>query len=214
MAHPKPIGTPPLCWHGLAWASILVAIGVTQALRIVLVDASIFFLVAVLIVVDSSGALRCSRQSWPRPPRGLPIAAFLVLAAALVLAPRHGVLLASALGLSGLAVLALAWVPRARTGPVSTKRSMARSMTWWAGLIAAIGLWELASFVFSFTGEAASYNHPTVSDLLDSALDTFPGRVVFATVWLVLGTVVVRPQQAQADPIRDRRAPRAGGGGG
>lgn len=211
----QPVDTPPSLARTIVWASILVTIGITQALRAVFVDASFFFAAAILLTFDALLASRSLRRSRPRfPVRAtaavLLLSLCLICAIPLVLAPRHGLLLAAALGLVGATVLALAWKPRTPIGPTCTNRAMVRSTVLWVGLIAAIGLWELASFVWGFHGEVAVHNHPTVSDLLDSVLDILPGRIVFAATWLALGVIVVRPQLGNINPIRNSLAPGAG----
>jgi hypothetical protein len=213
MAPLRPVGSPPPRSHTLAWASILIAIGVTQAVRIVLVDASIFFAAAVLVVLDGCRAAPPTGRSCPRFSGRVVSILVTLLYSALVLAPRHGAALTAILGLVGVAVLVLAWAPRTSAGDEYDERAMTRSMAWWAGLVAAIGLWELASFVWGFGGETSAFNHPTVSDLLDSALDTLPGRVVFATMWLALGTVVVRPRRDDVGPDRGYLVRSTGGKG-
>jgi hypothetical protein len=51
---------------------------------------------------------------------------------------------------------------------------------------------ELASFLLGVPSEAAKFAHPSVSLLLDPALDPIEGRVVFTALWLVVGIALLR----------------------
>jgi hypothetical protein len=61
----------------------------------------------------------------------------------------------------------------------------------WAGLLAAGGLWELASLLQQPSLTATSYAHPTISALTDPLLASHAGRSVAIGIWLVIGWFLV-----------------------
>jgi hypothetical protein len=181
-------------WRVGSWCAISILIGITQAIRGVIVDATIFFVVALVLAFDGLGTTRIELPR-PRLHRAQVVVPAVVLASAvLVLAPRHGVVITVTMALIGLVVLSVAWVSRGGQvrkeprGPAVT-----RAVTWWTTLVVAICLWELAAFIWGRGGATATYAHPAISDLLDPALDSFPGRLVFFAVWFGLGSALLRP---------------------
>jgi hypothetical protein len=67
-----------------------------------------------------------------------------------------------------------------------------RGLLVWAGLFLALGLWELAALLGQPTLTDMSYDHPTVSYLLDPVLATYAGRVVGLGLWAGAGRALVR----------------------
>ncbi len=54
-------------------------------------------------------------------------------------------------------------------------------------LFVAIALFELANFLLQLSPIVSSYDHPTISTVLDPVLATHQGRSVALLVWLVTG---------------------------
>jgi hypothetical protein len=52
-------------------------------------------------------------------------------------------------------------------------------------------LWEALAFVLSVTMPGGSDAHPTISVLLDPALETLVGRIVFVGLWLAAGAALL-----------------------
>jgi len=182
--------------HGsaLAWATILVLIGITQVMRGVVFDASLFFVVALLLVLDDVGALRVvlPRVRWFDPIVVAWVASCVGLL--LVFAPRHGAVLGATMLLLGLAVLGVAWGPRPiLPSAVARGHALGRAIAWWTAVVVATCLWELAAFIWGRGGEAATQAHPAISDLLDPALDSLPGRLLFFAAWGGLGVAMLKP---------------------
>lgn len=176
--------------HALPWITILLIIGAVQGIRDAPVDAVIFGVVAGLIALDATNILpRFPALRVPFPALALAAG---VAAVALVLAPRHGVLAGIVVSAIGIAAFAIAW-----TRPPSEKRARARRVlrgaVLWATVTVLLCLWELSSFLLGrFTAET-KIAHPAVSDLVDPAVDTWPGRILFVGAWgaAMLGLVWV-----------------------
>ncbi len=81
--------------------------------------------------------------------------------------------------LGGLAILIPAW--RRGRSPASVRASHVGLVAWTLWLIAATGweLWALSMHPRS--------THPTISSLLDTVVETHPGRSVAVLAWLALG---------------------------
>jgi hypothetical protein len=181
--------------RALPWIAILVIIGTVQLIRDAPVDAVVFAVVAVLIALDAAGVI-------PQPPAvRLPLAAMMIggvlAAAVLVLAPRHGLLAGIVVSAVGLASVAFAWSrPAAETR--MTRGPVLRGAILWASITIVLCLWELSSFLLGRYTVDTKVAHPAVSDLLDPAVDTIPGRVVFVVVWLAAMIGFVRVGSARS----------------
>jgi hypothetical protein len=177
-----------------SWCTISILVGITQAIRGVIVDATIFFIVALVLAFDGLGMTRIALPRLRLHRAQVVVPAVVLTSAVLILAPRHGAIVTVTMVLVGLVVLSAAWAPR--DGQVRTEPrgpAVTRAFAWWTIAVVAICLWELAAFIWGRGGTAATYAHPAISDLLDPALDSFPGRLVFFTVWFGLGTALLRP---------------------
>jgi len=193
------------------WIFILLAICVVQIVRAQPLDAVIFGVGAVVLGLDAAGALPAGGV---RP--SIPLTALIVVAAALaiilVVAPRHGVVVAVAVGAVGIAAVGIAWFlpPRAAAsggsgdsggsgssggsgGEEAAERRtrIRRAAVGWACVALVMCLVELWSFLWGRTTGDAQGEHPAISELLDPALDGPIGRAVFALAWLALGVLLV-----------------------
>jgi hypothetical protein len=68
----------------------------------------------------------------------------------------------------------------------------------WVGLVAALGLWELVSFV-----QQPRSDHPTLSSLTNTLFESHPVRTVGLVVWFILGAWLAR-QPTRARPVGGR----------
>lgn len=175
--------------RALPWIAILVIIGTVQLIRDAPVDSVIFAVVAVLIALDAAGVL-------PQPPAvQVPLAALVVAgvlaAGLLVLVPRHGLFAGIVVSAVGLAAVAIAWSrPTARAR--MPQRRVLRGAILWASITIVLCLWELSSFLLGRYTVDTKIAHPAVSDLLDPAIDTVPGRIIFVVVWVAAMIGLVR----------------------
>jgi hypothetical protein len=174
--------------RAVPWVAIPLIIAGVQVVRGEAFDAILFAVVAVLLALDLLGVL-------PEPPAlSLPlapaIAAGVLVTGALALAPRHGVVAGLIVAAVGVAGAVVAWTPTRPAGAAGAR--LRRGAVLWAGVAVALCLWELSSFLLGRGTEAAKLAHPAVSDLLDPALDDWPGRLVFAALWVAAGIGLLR----------------------
>jgi hypothetical protein len=182
--------------RALPWIGILVIIGTVQLIRDAPVDSIIFAVVAVLIVLDAVGVL-------PQPPA---IPASFVGARDrrersprwLACAPRHGLLAGVVVsrgrhrsGRDRLVASRRLGTPRQAHGACCAARL-------WASVTVVLCLWELSSFLLGPGNRGHKNAHPAVSDLLDPAIDSWPGRIVFVAVWVAAMAGFVRAAQGRA----------------
>jgi len=168
---------------------VVVLAGAVHVARRNLVDVLVFLLVAVLM------ALAPTRDRAPRPlPRWLerpwPVAgAAVVLATVVALSPRTSAVVEAALGVVGVAALAVTLLA-GRGAPAAPGRSL---RTWpWAVVVLVGCLLELANFLTQPDPQTDNPAHPTLSALVDPLLDDGWVRAVAAGAWLLLGWWVVR----------------------
>jgi len=79
------------------------------------------------------------------------------------------------------------------------RRSPPRHRGVWAGLAAALGLWELSSFLQHPRAE-----HPTLSSLTNTVFESHPARTLGLLVWLAAGAALSR--RVTPSPTRTGRA--------
>lgn len=167
--------------RALPWIAILLIIGTVQLIRDAPIDSVVFAVVAVLIALDAVGVL--PRLPAMRVPFGALVLVGALAAVLLTIAPRHGLLAGIVVSGIGIAAVAIAWTqPAAENGTLD--RRVLRGAVLWASVTVLLCLWELSSFLLGRFTVDTKIAHPAVSDLLDPAVDTVPGRIVFVVVWV------------------------------
>jgi hypothetical protein len=184
-----------------AWIFILVAIGSFQLFRGAIVDALVFLVIAAALLLDAFGTLRSietRRRSVNRwfVHRWFVIVAIVVSAIVLIVAPRHGIADGVLVVVIGLLALGYAWPdpavrPPAAQAPV-TGVAFARSVWLWASVGIVACLWELAMYLLGNFLPGGRASHPALSDVLDPAVDTLVGRILFTAAWLLGGLALLR----------------------
>ncbi len=96
---------------------------------------------------------------------------------------------AAVISLAAVVVVA-GWRGPLRYRPVPGRLPLPGSALW-AGLLAAGGLWELASLFQQPSLTTTSYGHPTISALTDPLLTSHAGRSVAIGIWLMIGWFLV-----------------------
>jgi hypothetical protein len=167
--------------RALPWVAILVIIGTVQLIRDAPVDSVVFGAVALLIVLDAVGVL--PQLPVARVPFVVLAVGGALAAVLLALAPRHGLLAGIVVSVVGIAAVAIAW-SRPATESRARDRRVLRGAVLWASVTVLLCLWELSSFLLGRFTVDTKIAHPAVSDLLDPAVDGWPGRVVFVVVWV------------------------------
>jgi hypothetical protein len=151
----------------------------------------------VLITLDALGVL--PEPPALRVPFGVLAIAGALAAVLLTLAPRHGMLAGIVVTVVGVGAVAIAWTRPARE-PRAPDRRVLRGAVLWAAVTIVLCLWELSSFLLGRLTADTKIAHPAVSDLLDPAIETWSGRIVFAAVWVavMLGFVWVGHGRSRA----------------
>jgi hypothetical protein len=104
------------------------------------------------------------------------------------------------LAVAGVAVVALVvgWRGPLRARPVPPRVTRRTTVLWWSVVVAA-GLWELQALFQQPDLRDGSYEHPTISYLMDSVLASEAGRTITLAAWLLLGWALLA-----AAPLPDR----------
>ena len=170
------------------WTVILVLTGLFQLFRGAPIDAALFLGVAAVLIADEFGLVVLPRVATPRL-WVLAVAATL-LGTLMVLAPRHSLVEGLIVSAIGLSVLLLAWPDHG--GSSAARAPLRRAAILWSAVGVTAALIEVTSFLLGIPSEEAKFAHPSISLLLDPALDTIEGRVLFTALWLVAGIALLR----------------------
>lgn len=183
--------TPRWTRGSVLWLAVMTIMASFQTWRGAYEDGALFFgLVALLIVDRMLGERIGSRFRRVHIRRSVVWAVAAVCGVVLVVAPRHEAVMFAAMTVIGILMLVLAWAPMASPSGELTP-AIRRSGWWWAAIAVALCVWEATAFVLSVTMAGGSDAHPTISVLLDPALETIIGRVVFVGMWLASGVGLV-----------------------
>jgi hypothetical protein len=174
-----------------AWIFILAAIGAVQVFRGAYVDAGVFAVIVVALLLDAAGWLPRAESTRRAPHPALLIATLVPVAGVLILAPRHGILTAVTVVMVGLAAVAFAW-PNPKGGGVEWTRATVRAGIAWSAAGVAACLWELGMYILGTVRPGGRTAYPALSDLVDPLLDAPAARVVFVTAWVLGGVFLLR----------------------
>ena len=199
------------------WVVTLSVMCLFQFWRGAPIDGAIFGVIAVGLVVERVVRMRQSAAAVPgesstkreNPPtsastRQLAIAIASALVAALVIigAPRTGPVSIALIAGLGVAAIALVWNRAERPNTISPE-SRRRSRITWASVGIALCLWEAVAYILSVAVPRGWIGFPTVSLLLEPAVNFDPTRALLTVAWLALGVWLI---VASATP----RSPRTG----
>lgn len=182
-------------WRDLPIVIIIIA-GLFHFGRGAEVDGFVFVTIGVALVIAE---LRDRPAASPPPSgRSEPLGTQWVLAGALLCLVFGLVVggwrLASAplilaIALPGLLILPLAWRPRAAARPAE-RPGQAKWL--WAGVLVLVCLWELISFLAQPDPQTDSYDHPTLSAILNPLFGSQTLRTVVLIAWLGIGLWLAR----------------------
>lgn len=179
---------------------VLIAIGVVQIVRVQWFDAAVFFAAGFAVTADvlrahPHGTRRRGARRAARPAVGI---LWLSLGAGLggavmCFVPRHGIAMKVAVITVGAAAAGLAWLgtaiarPRAQT---ALSRGVLRLALAWTLIVVAGCVWELIQFILGLVDPQDTWF--ALSDLLNPAVATVPGRILFIVGWSALGVWLLR----------------------
>jgi hypothetical protein len=180
-----------LTWGGAAWLFVLAAIGVVQIVRHQWIDAAIFGVTTLLLVV--AVVLVPVGRATSRPGIRPLVAGGAVIAAVLGLSTRHGAIAAITMIVAGIAAVGIAWPPVDRAAPAGPwPKALRRLAVAWTLIWIIACLWELLEFVLGGLVPTGRITHPALSDLLDPIVTPGIGQLLFALLWVAAGIFLVR----------------------
>lgn len=184
-------------WRDLPILIIILA-GLVHFIRGAEVDGLVFVTLGVALVIaslrDRYGAAREPRPVPSEPPAEplgplwISLAVLICVAYGLVVGQWRlaGPAMIMAVVVPGLLFVPLAW-------RVRRKGESAGSGKWvWAAVMSGLCLWELNSFLYQPTASETSYDHPTLSTILNPLFQSAAGRSVLLIVWLGIGLWLAR----------------------
>lgn len=153
-------------------------------------DAVIFGLSTILIVLADSNFAKTDLLERKQVKLMVSLPALLALIAILTVMPRHTGAQAAVFFVILAGALALVW--HRDLGPkLKPEKTVTRARFIWAALCVGLMLWEFAANILGqFANSLSAY--PTISVLIDPALDTIWGQGVFAGLWLAIGYGLLR----------------------
>lgn len=175
----------------ILWLAALTIMASFQTWRGAYEDGIVFSVLVVLLIIDRSLGERLSRnrKALQLAPWAIWLVAVL-FGIVLIFAPRHSSVVFGAMALIGVMMLVVAWPDLSATKTDSTP-AIRRSAWGWAVVGISLCVWEATAFVLSVTMPGGSQAHPTISVLLDPALETVIGRTIFVGLWLLAGVGLV-----------------------
>jgi len=87
---------------------------------------------------------------------------------------------------------ALVWAARRPAEPISGGPRMRNGLLLWSSLVLAVSAWELFALSRQESWNVPDQAHPTLSTLLDPALEQGPGRWAGWLIWLAAGWRLLR----------------------
>lgn len=193
------------------WVVTLAIMAVFQFWRGAPIDGAIFAALTLGLVIERLVRMRRSAAGGPvapppRPPStpllALVVGAALAAGLALVLAPRTGPVSIALVSGLGIAAIALVW-DRGPGARASSPESRRRSRIAWGTLGIALCVWEALAYILSVVVPRGWIGFPTVSLLLEPAVDFDPSRALLTAAWLAAGVWLVAGAAAR------RAGPRA-----
>ena len=173
------------------WICVLTIMASFQTWRGAYIDGVLFYAIVAMLIIDrvTGGRIRVLKQPVTAP-KVVTLGITGTLALVLIVAPRHGWIDLVTMVAIGVTVLILAWEPAPARRELPEK-ALKRSALIWSSLAVGLCVWEALAFILSVTMPEDD-NFPTVSVLLDPALENLRGRIFFVVLWLAGGLGLLR----------------------
>lgn len=173
------------------WICVLTIMASFQTWRGAYIDGVLFYAIVAMLVIDrlTGGRIRLLKQPVI-VPKVVTVGITGTLALVLIVAPRHGWIDLVTMVAIGVTVLILAWEPAPNRRELPEK-ALKRSALLWSMLAVGLCVWEALAFILSVTMPIGT-DFPTVSVLLDPALENLWGRIFFVVLWLAGGLGLLR----------------------
>ena len=174
------------------WLIVLAITGAWHVGRGAYGDGAVFIAAAVLLEADHRGVHKLFHR-----PLEVTRLALMFLVAALVLlltfAPRYSWIDVIVIYLVGFFAFLITWHPDSRQRPELTQ-PMRRATNLWSALLVGLSLFELSAYILATMNGGDDANFPTITVLLDPALEGNLGRAIFAALWLAVGIKLMKPR--------------------
>lgn len=172
------------------WVWIFFITTAFQIFRGSIGDAIIFGLATALIALATTNFAKANLLERKQVRILVSVPALLALEAVLTVMPRHTGAQAAVFFVILAVSLALVW--HKDTGAkLKPEPTVKRARFIWAALCVGLMLWEFAANILGqFANSLSAF--PTISVLLDPALDTIWGQGAFAALWLLIGYGLLR----------------------
>ena len=142
-------------------------------------------------------------RTYLRPSRAVVLGG-LLYAALVATFPRYSWPATVAVEAPAVTAVAVVWRRPLEGQPAPGPAPLARAgAAAWGSVLVALGLWELSALLLQPSLTTDSYEHPTLSVLMDPLLSGHLGRSVFLWLWLtsgwyLLGLVPAAPRHGEA----------------
>lgn len=175
----------------ILWMCVLTIMASFQTWRGAYIDGVLFYAIVAMLIIDRLTAGRIRILASPVVvPKVVTLGITGTLALVLIVAPRHSWIDLVTMVAIGVTVLVLAWEPAPARRELPAE-ALKRSALIWSILAVGLCVWEALAFIFSVTMPDGD-NYPTVSVLLDPALENLWGRTFFVLLWLAGGLGLLR----------------------
>ena len=174
------------------WLIVLAITGAWHVGRGAYGDGAVFIAAAVLLEADHRGV----HKLFHRPIEVTRVVLMSTVALAVLLftfAPRYSLIDVIVIYLVGLFVFLVTWHSDSRQRPEVT-RPMHRATYLWSALLVGLSLFELGAYILATMNGGDDKNFPTITVLLDPALEGHLGRALFAVLWLAAGIKLMKPR--------------------
>ena len=173
------------------WLYIIAAMGIWHLGRGAYGDAAVFILSTILLELDFRNKNLLFKKFQIVKKEQL-ILILIASGVVLSIAPRFSNLNLIVLGILAFISFLLIWHPDFGRRPKLDEPTK-QAIKYWSVLLVLLCLIELAAYVLATLDDGNDIDFPTVSVLLDPALETVPGRFIFCLIWLSIGYRLMRP---------------------
>lgn len=183
----------------LLWVITLTVMSVFQFWRGAPIDGLIFTVITAVIVIERVVRMRKPASTAPAEARTttggtrrlvIMLAVALLVGIVIVVAPRTGPLSISLVVALGIGAVVLVW-NHSPGLPGGSPQSRHRARIAWASIGITLCVWEALAYILSVTVPRGWIGFPTVSLLLEPAVDFDPSRALMTAAWLAAGVWLV-----------------------
>ena len=174
------------------WFYLLATMGIWHLGRGAYGDATVFIAASVLLELDFRNK-HLLLKKFEITYRPLLISILGIFGVVLTLAPRYSTINLFVLYALATVSVLLIWHPDLGRKPEVTLAAK-RSIRLWSALLVLLCLIELSAYILATLENGNDIDFPTITVLIDPALESAFGRAIFCIAWLAIGYRLLRPQ--------------------